>query len=295
MASLCRRWISAQSPAPAGRRLRVLHWNILADCLAKSSSLLSLTRGFRCEEQVLRWEVRRQKVLEELLRYEPDVMGLCEVDHFEDFFEPELKAKGYQGTFKRKRSPAKDGVCAFWRSRKLEEGVRRGVFLEYGRHRTKAAQVAVLQRLWPTDRQQGKGLVVCATHLRASADEGFRMQQASEVVSALADFARGDEQIILADVNSHAKSAKGMDLNVHDYFRSCGFRCAYRSISDEIPSFTTWAGWASGDFKATCDHIFVSQGIHVSQVLDVPDSEALEHNFPETGMLNLFRMESGVL
>ncbi|CAJ1363077.1 unnamed protein product [Effrenium voratum] len=66
MASLCRRWISAQSPAPAGRRLRVLHWtNVLADCLAKSSSLLSLTRGFRCEEQVLRWEVRRQKVLEE--------------------------------------------------------------------------------------------------------------------------------------------------------------------------------------------------------------------------------------
>ena len=34
--------------------------NLLADCLAKSSSLLSLRRGFRCEADVLLWERRRE-------------------------------------------------------------------------------------------------------------------------------------------------------------------------------------------------------------------------------------------
>ena len=51
------------------------------------------------------------------MRYEPDILGLCEVDHFEDFFEPELEAAGFQGTFKRKRvllrSPADEGTFEF--------------------------------------------------------------------------------------------------------------------------------------------------------------------------------------
>ena len=44
-----------------------------------------------------------QKRDEELLQYDADILGLCEVDHFDDFFEPELGAAGFHGTFKRKR------------------------------------------------------------------------------------------------------------------------------------------------------------------------------------------------
>ena len=157
----------------------------------------------------------------------------------------------------------------------------------YGRHRTKGAQVAVLQRLWPRDRLSGKGIVVCVAHLRASADDGFRMQQASSLMSALKDFSRDDEQVILADVNSiqGADTNEAEIMNVYDYFSACGLRCVYTSIGRQhgcrIPSYTTWAGWASGDFKATCDHIFVSQGVHAKAVLDVPNAEDLERGFPE--------------
>ncbi|CAE7836527.1 NOCT, partial [Symbiodinium microadriaticum] len=261
--------------------------NVLADCLAKSSPLLSLQRGFRCEAEVLRWERRREQVKEEILRHDADIVGLCEVDHFDDFFEPELERAGFQGTFKRKRSPAKDGVAVFWRADKFDEGVRRTIFLEYGRQRTKAAQVAVLQRLWPRDRQTGKGVVVCAVHLRASSDDGFRVQQASALVSALQDFSRGDEQIILADVNSKQMmgSSRTEIANVFDYFAACGFKCAYTDLrlqhGHSSPKYTTWAGWASGDFKATCDHIFVSKGLHAQAVLDVPDADELAEKFPE--------------
>ncbi|CAL1171608.1 unnamed protein product [Cladocopium goreaui] len=284
--SLARQWLS--SCAVSGkRRLRVMHWNILADCLAKSAPRLSLQRGFRCDPEHLRWETRRAKILEEIQKHQPDILGLCEVDRFDDL-EVNLADDGYEGTYKRKRSPAKDGVATFWKTTPLEEGLRRAIFLEYGNQRTKAAQVAILQRLWPRDRSSGKGLVVCAVHLRASADEAFRMQQASELVTALTDFARGDEQIILADVNSNFDQSSS-DLaasNVYSYFTSCGYRCAYQTMAAKAAAqryshYTTWAGWASGDFMSCCDHIFISQGVDVEAVLDVPDPDALAEEFPE--------------
>ena len=57
--------------------------------------------------------------------------------------------------------------------------------------------------------------------------------------------------------------------NVYSYFTSCGFRCAYQTMNAQsgglrCPHYTTWAGWASGDFMACCDHIFISKGIDVS-------------------------------
>ncbi|CAK9085185.1 Nocturnin (Carbon catabolite repression 4-like protein) [Durusdinium trenchii] len=262
--------------------------NILADCLAKSAPLLSLKKGFRCDPEHLKWERRRTQFKQELEAYQPDLFGLCEVDRFEDL-QADFAQLGFQGTFKRKRSPAKDGVAAFWRRGTLDEGLRRSIFLEYGRQRTKAAQVALLQRLWPPDRRHGKGLVLCTAHLRASADEGFRMQQASELVTAVTDFARQDEQIILADVNSNSTEGEQRFTDastVYAYFKACGFRCAYQTIADQhgfqgsFPAYTTWAGWASGDYMATCDHIFISKGIEVSSVLNVPEVEDVKA-FPE--------------
>lgn len=75
--------------------------------------------------------------------------------------------------------------------------------------------------------------------------------------------------------------------DVYSYFTSCGFRCAYQSMAQEkglkgiFPSYTTWAGWAAGDYVATCDHIFISKGISVAQVLDVPSAEQLTSSYEE--------------
>lgn len=41
-------------------------------------------------------------VLKEIQRHQPDVLGLCEVDRFDDF-ATDLASDGYEGTFKRKR------------------------------------------------------------------------------------------------------------------------------------------------------------------------------------------------
>lgn len=303
-----------------------MQFNTLADCLAKSAPVLGPRRGFRCRPEALKWEHRKPLLQRELLRYSCDIIGACEVDRYEDL-EPALARAGYLGAFRRKRSPAKDGVAVFWRGGGggLEEALRRGVFL--GPPRSPGAQVALLQRLRlppeaapttasalaPAPGQQRGGeegaaeatggrpgsrsIVVCATHFRASADDAFRMQQAAEVVTALSDFSRGDEQILLADVNSAAPrngEMGGAATTVFEYLHACGYRCAYRSIGqhlhgkktssvplDGFPRYTTWAGWATGDFRGVCDHIFVSSGIYVAGVLDVPTDEPFATAFPE--------------
>ncbi|CAK0900575.1 unnamed protein product [Prorocentrum cordatum] len=148
----------------------------------------------------------------ELDRHGCDVVGLCEVDRYEDYFEPAMAARGYSSAYKRKRSPARDGVAVFWRRDLLEEALHRHVFLERGSRRTRGMQVALLQRLRLNPGSGAtagscRSVVVCAVHLRASADDAYRMQQASLAVEALADFGRGDAQegrIVLADVNSQA-------------------------------------------------------------------------------------------
>lgn len=289
--------------APEGTRFRVLQLNTLADCLARAGAgPLDAKRGFRCEATACDWGHRSRLLEQELTRHECDIIGLCEVDRYDDFYRPVLTQHGFDGLFKRKRTPAKDGVAIFWRRSRWEEGLHRFVYLEQpGARKTPGAQVALMQRLRarPTPRGGpglasgsrpsalgGGSLVVCATHFRASASDSFRMQQASEVVKALKDFSRDEPQIILADLNSQAPAdaeACGRIDSVLGYFAACGFRCAYRLASSgrPLPAYTTWAGWGSGDFQAVCDHILVSEGLAVEGVLDVPEPEGLALAFPE--------------
>lgn len=41
-------------------------------------------------------EYRKWRLLEEIMRVDPDVLALEEVDHFADFFEPLLACLGYK-------------------------------------------------------------------------------------------------------------------------------------------------------------------------------------------------------
>lgn len=289
-AALARSWVQRPT-SKGGQRLRVAQLNALADCLARGADAEKgpkPQRAFRCDTAALEWETRRELLANVLLEHDADVIGLCEIDHHDDFFEERFRQAGYEGVFRKKRPPARDGCSVLWRTDRCAGALSRTVFLEQGARRTRAAQVALIQRV--TLHEGGRSFVVCSTHLRARASEDFlRMQQAGEVVAAVADFARpGEPRMILADTNSPAPrdaEAGGAPNSVFEYFLACGYRCAYRSLdphgTGEFPSFTTWAGWETGDYRAVCDHIFVSNGLEVSGVLDVPCSDKLRLRFPE--------------
>ena len=127
---------------------------------------------------------------------------------------------GFDGLFKRQRTPAKGGVAIFWQRSRWEAGLHRYVYLEQpGMRKTPGVQVALLKR-WrsrfisrgdsnlasESKSVGGESIVVCTTHFRASADDHFRMQQASGAVKALLDFSRDEPQIIMADLNSQVRS-----------------------------------------------------------------------------------------
>ncbi|KAK9983345.1 hypothetical protein SO802_032870 [Lithocarpus litseifolius] len=75
----------------------VLTYNILADSLSMNAL------GY-CPNWALAWEYRQENLLDEIIKYDADILCLQEVqcDHFENFFEPELKKLGYSVMYKQR-------------------------------------------------------------------------------------------------------------------------------------------------------------------------------------------------
>ncbi|EZG44351.1 endonuclease/exonuclease/phosphatase family protein [Gregarina niphandrodes] len=87
-------------PPPGGQTstFTVMTWNVLADIYATSEA-------YPCSEpHVLSWTFRRERILAEIIGYNPDIICLQEVqgDHFEEFFAPALLRRGYEGLYKQK-------------------------------------------------------------------------------------------------------------------------------------------------------------------------------------------------
>nr|PIM05199.1 endonuclease/exonuclease/phosphatase family protein [Toxoplasma gondii COUG] len=83
---------------PEQFNVSVMTWNVLAELYG------TLDAFPHCDPYMLAWPYRRQRILEEILAHNPDVVCLQEVqsEHFEDFFLPELARYGYNGTYKQK-------------------------------------------------------------------------------------------------------------------------------------------------------------------------------------------------
>jgi nocturnin len=104
--------------------LRVLQFNTLADGL----SALRPNLGYfsRVGREVLDWDNRKEQLLQEIIQYDPDIITLQEVDHYYDFFFPQLSQRGYTGYFAPKPTSAcldvsknSDGCAMFVRRKKL--------------------------------------------------------------------------------------------------------------------------------------------------------------------------------
>merc|ERR1740139_681154 len=89
-------------------------------------------------ERVFAWDTRKLRLLEEILRYAPDVLTVQECDHFDDLLLPALRLAGYDGVFAPKRSAPglefgyySDGTAVFWRTEVFARlGAERRVFTE---------------------------------------------------------------------------------------------------------------------------------------------------------------------
>lgn len=114
--------LSSQAEEPL--IIRIQQYNVLADGL---SALRPDLGGFsRASREVLDWESRRHRLLSEIKKYDADVITLQEVDHYYDFFLPEMNKLGYIGHFAPKPTSAclevsgnNDGCAMFIRRSRM--------------------------------------------------------------------------------------------------------------------------------------------------------------------------------
>jgi hypothetical protein len=104
--------------------LRVLQFNVLADGL--SALRPDLGHFNMASKDILEWDHRKSRILYEITQYEPDIITMQEVDHYYDFFLPELSLLGYSGFFAPKPTSAclevssnGDGCAMFVKRSKL--------------------------------------------------------------------------------------------------------------------------------------------------------------------------------
>ncbi|CAN0178918.1 unnamed protein product [Scytosiphon promiscuus] len=92
--------VGAGAGGGAEKRLKLLSWNVLCDGLSGAHP----TWGdfLRAPLGSLDWEKRRWKILEEILRWDCDVLVLQEVDHHHDWLSPMLAKEGYRSLFVKK-------------------------------------------------------------------------------------------------------------------------------------------------------------------------------------------------
>lgn len=76
-------------------KVRVLTYNILADMYATPEMY------YYCPSWALNWERRKKLIMEEILKYNCDIICLQEMEasQFTEYFEPELQKQGYLGIF----------------------------------------------------------------------------------------------------------------------------------------------------------------------------------------------------
>ncbi|PIA55172.1 hypothetical protein AQUCO_00800124v1 [Aquilegia coerulea] len=216
----------------AHQSFRVLSYNVLADMCATRDKFSY------CPSWALTWEYRKQNLLREIIGYEAEIICLQEVqlEHFENFFKPELEQRGYSVMFMRKQGGLYmrggykyDGCATFFRCNRFREV--RGyqlVFKEIAR--------AVIETLQPNQKETGIRLLkdnvaivtileslenktvscnlnsifcVANTHIHASEEfKDVKLWQVATLVNGLEMIGKlGIPILICGDLNSRPGSA----------------------------------------------------------------------------------------
>ena len=68
---------SRRSKMSSSPTVRVLQWNVLSQSLGSS-----IDKFVNCSSQTLDWNLRKWKLIEEIIKHDPDIICLQEVDHF---------------------------------------------------------------------------------------------------------------------------------------------------------------------------------------------------------------------
>jgi len=182
-----------------------------------------------------------------------------------------LTPHGYTGVFGKKKGSACDGLALFWRrDRVVEHGPAVVVPLADTVH------VALEQPLL----FDGVPVRVVCTHLKAglnSEAEKTRSRQAEALCSRLGP---ADNIVLLGDLNAPCRDFHCLDESWQapvaiPILKQHGLMSCYEAVQGEEPAYTSWAGWAHMEVRATFDYIMATAGVAPYRVLAMPDSTSI--------------------
>ncbi|CAE7400763.1 CCR4 [Symbiodinium natans] len=236
-------------------------------------------------ERCFAWEVRKDRLLEQIRAMDCDVLSLVECDHYNDHFRPALAAMGYDSTWrKRPRPSSDDGCCVAWR-RSLFELVKE-TSVEFVdklcpvRQKLVKDRIAVVALLETKLTKQKICLV--STHLQRNPEDPtqdmLRARQVGQVLRALADFVNS------FPASSGAREAPVVltgDLNCTSFGRLRGIANTISLLNQEVqlhPFTFDCADAPTGVTSVTmarCMRIdailYQSQRLELVDVQEIPD------------------------
>lgn len=248
-----------------------------------SPALGQHTDGFiKCPNEALTWNHRKFLIIEEILQYQPDIMCLQEVDHY-NFLEKILSSVNYKGLFYPKPdSPCHyiednngpDGCAIFYKTDKYEmTNFDKRILEVWG---VLSNQVTIIVSL--KNKSSGKEFCIVTTHLKARNGallSKLRNEQGKDLLKFVKDFA-GDLPVILCgDFNAEPiepiyqtvlnyeplqLSSAYADINIESKTELCHRNKSHSEISMENePPYTTWKIREDGEVCHTIDYIFYSK------------------------------------
>lgn len=290
-AGLTRNWTAPKGNVK-GQKIKTAHWNILADKLSGLYDKPGSKKIFhKCPKDALVWEKRCKAIVAEILRQDPDVFTLCELDKFDDIIKA-LNGK-YEGQLLLRKGK-KDGSGIFWRSGMLEKGRELSTFVDVD---GKQWEQVVLGIELATKDGKTRFIQACS-HLKSDKKpegEVLRQKQAADILAKLAAHFGTDTPLILnMDLNSSnvplykgsrplkAGEEVGKDsyepLVYPDILRNeaFGLKSAYKEVQGSEP-WATSAKWRpegppenpDKKYEYCIDFIFVSKQITPVSVLEV--------------------------
>lgn len=228
----------------------------------------------KCDPVALTWTIRRWRILEELLRYEPDIICLQEVDHFE-FLQRALGSVGYLGKF----VPKPDSPCIYMEGNSGPDGC--AVFFKGHKFSLVGWHSRTLQ-VWRVESNQvvmcgvlrhndtGQEICVVTTHLKARKGallSTLRSEQGQDMLTWLQPLVQGRPVIMTGDFNAPPSEPVVGTVTNDDKvpLKSC-----YDLASLD---WTTWKIRDTGEEKNILDYMFHSkETLETISVLAIPDS-----------------------
>ena len=149
----------------------------------------------KIDEQHFAWSSRRPRVRDEILALDADLISLVELDDYEEYFKPELHARGYSSVFKKRpRDSSKDGCGIFFRTSAFELLASDSIeFVDREDPVTKKKQKDRVGLLAYLKHSSGRKVIFISTHLARNPEDPkqtkSRAKQAAQLLQMLTDFA----------------------------------------------------------------------------------------------------------